>query len=422
MGYDERKRTAQSLVSLFNNYHDSRFKYTGDNVGAFIACLTVADEQVVREAIRTDKQSATPSEFSTKFLVEIANKRKEAAESAQIEEAERVSEMKQETQQKTDSMGSAIGVIAETVAKMVADVKSEEIQERVGKNMQEQIRQFIADEYGHIERKITVSVGDTKTELSGVLHEKFDAVLQFVMNDEPVYLVGAAGTGKNYMCKQIADSIGLKFYFTNAVTQEYKLTGFTDAMGTFHESQFYKAFKNGGLFFLDEMDASIPEVLIILNAAIANRYFDFPAPIGFVEAHKDFRVVAGGNTLGHGADSEYVGRNTLDAASLDRFALVHIDYDHQIEMNCANGDKQLVDFVHDYRKACKKAGIGAVASYRGISRVARMQTCMELNEVMASCLFKSLVKDDFMALAEYMRGSGKYYDSFNHCKANALDA
>ena len=76
---------------------------------------------------------------------------------------------------------------------------------------------------------------------------------------------------------------------------------------------------------LDEMDASIPEVLVILNAAIANRYFDFPAPIGYVEANPNFRVIAAGNTTGHGADFEYVGRNQLDGASLDRFAVVKID-------------------------------------------------------------------------------------------------
>ena len=57
--------------------------------------------------------------------------------------------------------------------------------------------------------------------------------------------------------------------------------------------------RNGGLFFLDEMDASIPEVLVLLNAAIANGYFEFPN--GKITAHEDFRVVAAGNTVGSGA-------------------------------------------------------------------------------------------------------------------------
>ena len=131
-------------------------------------------------------------------------------------------------------------------------------------------------------------------------------------------LTGAAGTGKNVICKQVAQALGLKFYFSNAVTQEYKLTGFTDANGRYQPTQFYKAFTEGGVFMLDEIDASIPEVLVILNSAIANGYFDFPAPIGYVDAHPDFRVVAAGNTTGNGADFEYVGRNQLDASSLEQ--------------------------------------------------------------------------------------------------------
>ena len=128
---------------------------------------------------------------------------------------------------------------------------------------------------------------------------------------------------------QVAEALGLEFYFSNAVTQEYKITGFIDANGSFHETQFYQAFTKGGLFMLDEMDASVPEVLVMLNAAIANRYFDFPT--GLVEANENFRLIAAGNTFGTGADIEYTGRYQLDAASLDRFALVDIDYSTKVE-------------------------------------------------------------------------------------------
>ena len=136
-------------------------------------------------------------------------------------------------------------------------------------------------------------------------HEKLEEVLSFVQMNEPVMLVGSAGTGKNVICSQIAELLDLEFYFSNAITQEYKLTGFIDANGRYHETQFYKAFKNGGLFMLDEIDASIPETLIILNSAIANRYFDFPNEK--VYAHENFRVISAGNTFGKGASYEYVG-------------------------------------------------------------------------------------------------------------------
>ena len=105
-----------------------------------------------------------------------------------------------------------------------------------------------------------------------VKHSKFEMIKACIENDIPVYLAGPAGSGKNYTLEQISWELGLEFYFTNSVQQEYKLTGFIDAGGVYHETEFYKAFKNGGIFFLDEMDASIPEVLVLLNAAIANTF------------------------------------------------------------------------------------------------------------------------------------------------------
>lgn len=209
--------------------------------------------------------------------------------------------------------------------------------------------------------------------------------------------------------KQVAEALGLDFYFSNAVTQEYKITGFTDAMGTFQESQFYKAFKNGGIFFLDEMDASIPEVLVILNAAIANRYFDFPAPIGYVEAHPDFRVVAAGNTLGQGASIEYVGRAQLDAASLNRFAVIKVGYDRNIETNCAQGDEALVDFIHDVRQASEKAGIKMVVSYRDISRIARMKSALGVRRALETGLLKGMDKPDVDSLFTSLSNRGNVY-------------
>ena len=43
--------------------------------------------------------------------------------------------------------------------------------------------------------------------------------------DIPVFLTGPAGVGKNVICKQVAEALGLDFYFSNAISQEYKVTG-----------------------------------------------------------------------------------------------------------------------------------------------------------------------------------------------------
>ena len=306
------------------------------------------------------------------------------------------------------AVGSALGLLDKVLVELVARTSSEKIEAEIMGQVKDSVRDFIKSEYGTIERKVITVVDGKKVPLQGVQHEKFETVLKFVANNEPVFLTGPAGSGKNVLCKQVAEALGLKFYFTNAVTQEYKLTGFTDAMGNFQETQFYKAFTQGGLFMLDEMDASIPEVLVILNAAIANRYFDFPAPIGYVEAHPDFRVIAAGNTTGYGADYQYVGRNQLDAASLDRFAVVKVGYSETIENNVACGDVELANFCREFRKAANTAGVQIVVSYRAIGRLAKMTQLLGIEEALETCLVKGIERDDVNNILNGITTDSKY--------------
>lgn len=153
------------------------------------------------------------------------------------------------------------------------------------------------------------------------------------------------------------------------------------------------------------MDASIPETLVILNAAIANRYFDFPT--GKVEAHPDFRVIAAGNTVGNGADNNYTGRYSLDRASLDRFMMVYIDYSLAIEKAMANGDDEIVDFAHIFRDVVEKAGIECLFSYRTIDRLSKMKDFYEGKEfqLLENALFKGLDKDDLNIIKDRIKTS-----------------
>ena len=260
----------------------------------------------------------------------------------------------------------------------------------------------------HVELKVPEEKKETKKEeLKEIRHEKFDVIKACIENDIPVYLSGPAGSGKNYTLEQISWELGLEFYFTNSVQQEYKLTGFIDAGGLYHETEFYKAFKNGGIFFLDEMDASIPEVLVLLNAAIANRYFEFPN--GKIKAHKNFRVVAAGNTVGSGADEMYTGRLVLDQATLDRFAIIEFGYDKNIELHLANGNKELVDFIEELRTQAKNNGIRATFSYRCISMVTKLEkTGLGLKDILLIAVFKGMEKDTINC---FYGGCGKYFEA-----------
>lgn len=237
-----------------------------------------------------------------------------------------------------------------------------------------------------------------------VRHAKYNTIKTCIQENIPVYLVGPAGSGKNHTLEQIAWELGLDFHFTNSVQQEYKLTGFIDAGGNYHETEFFKAFVNGGLFFLDEMDASIPEVLVLLNAAIANKYFEFPN--GKVTAHKDFRVVSAGNTVGNGADEQYTGRLVLDQATLDRFAIIDFDYDLNIEMALAKGNTELVSFIRNLRVQAKDKGVRATFSYRCITMITKLEGKLQIEEIMVMAVFKGMDKDTINTFRP--QGSSKY--------------
>lgn len=283
--------------------------------------------------------------------------------------------------------------IAEAMAKLSVDT--------VVSFAKPQIDKYISDTYGALPKIIEVKSDNGKNKVKGATHKEFETILKLVNADIPVFLTGPAGCGKNVICKQVAGALGKEFYFSNAVTQEYKITGFIDANGTFHETQFYKAFTQGGIFMLDEIDASVPEVLVILNAAIANRHFDFPN--GRAQAHKDFRIVAAGNTFGMGADAEYTGRYQLDASSLDRFAIVEIDYDMNIEMAIARGAVDIVDFVHAFRKAVKAADMRYTVSYRAIERLSNLRSVFDVKKAISLAIVRGMAIDDLRIIAKNIK-------------------
>lgn len=270
----------------------------------------------------------------------------------------------------------------------------------------EKLDSFIKQNYGPLPKKIEVNVPSISSkQMEGIFHNKFEHILKLVTANIPTLLIGPAGSGKNHTLEQVSEALDLDFYFSNAITQEFKLTGFIDANGLYHETQFYKAFKNGGLFFLDEIDASIPEVLIILNSAIANKYFDFPT--GRVKAHEDFRVVAAGNTMGTGADALYVGRSQLDAATIDRFAQVEFDYDSEVEQQLAS-NTDLYDFIKSARKALTSNSMQYTVSMRSIINASKIDGVVEDAFTVKGIILKTIPVDELRMIVDDLPYNNRY--------------
>lgn len=222
----------------------------------------------------------------------------------------------------------------------------------------------------------------------GVQHFQFEKLLKCVQTKNNIFLVGSAGSGKTTAAANVAKALNLEFYFTGAITSEHKLTGFIDARGKVVITDFRRAYEQGGLFLFDEIDASFPQALLAFNAALANSFMDFPD--GRITKHKNFHCIAAANTFGTGADRQYVGRNQLDAASLDRFITINWEIDEQLEYELAKNNTW-VSHVQKVRKAVQKLGDRVVISPRAsIQGADLLRSGISFEEVEQAVLWKGL--------------------------------
>lgn len=190
-----------------------------------------------------------------------------------------------------------------------------------------------------------------------IRHHQFETILTVIKAGEYPYLSGPTGSGKTTIGEQVAEDLGLEFAYIGAVESYALLKGFKDVNSNFEETAFTRLYQNGGVFLFDEIDASDPQAILTVNAAIANRKLDLPDG-RIVDMHPDFKLIAAANTSGRGATLKYTGRQMLDAATLDRYIEIPVDYDPELEKHVAKkigGNKglQMLSLVHQARQASR---------------------------------------------------------------------
>lgn len=182
-------------------------------------------------------------------------------------------------------------------------------------------------------RPIEVRHGEKVTVDSSINHEMTEEILHYVSARVPVLMVGPAGSGKTHIASKCATLLSLPHYSISVNEQSSKsdFLGYYDANGQVVKTNFRKAYEQGGVFIIDEIDAGNPNILTVINSALSNELCPFPDAM--IQRHEDFVCICTANTFGEGESFQYIGRNILDASTRDRFASVLIDYSDNLEKN-----------------------------------------------------------------------------------------
>lgn len=263
------------------------------------------------------------------------------------------------------------------------------------------VPELVSDNMLELCRSVEINIPKMPKVKIDVAHRMMPTILQAVVAGGVPFMVGPAGSGKTTLAQQIAKALKREFYMAARVTSEFKLIGFIDAHGNVVRTQFREAYENGGVFLFDEVDASDPDAMTAFNAALSNGVGDFPD--GMVTMHKDFVALAAGNTFGRGADRQYVGRNQLDAATLDRFDIFEVDYDEQFELEIAP-DRDWTKHVQKVRGAVDRAKVRHVVSPRASIRGGLLLASgMDRNTVEEACIWKGLDEGNRQRVLAEMR-------------------
>lgn len=228
-------------------------------------------------------------------------------------------------------------------------------------------------------KELVVLRDKCEVKVPGKVHHAFPKVLQLVHQGLNVMLVGPAGSGKTMLAGSIATALDrpLTMISCSAGMSEAQLLGRLLPLGEggafrYVESPFIQAYREGGVILLDEMDAADANLLLVINAALANGGVTVEARVAsglesYVKRHANTVIIAAANTWGNGADTQYVGRGALDVSTLDRFYRVSVDYDTDLEKDLA--DSETVRWVHDTRRQARGAKLRRVVSTRMLTRI-----------------------------------------------------
>lgn len=263
-------------------------------------------------------------------------------------------------------MNDTAGQLKEIVAEKINEIEKEQIK-KINK-FQENVKRRLEDlELKVKDVPISFNFNNKNIDNDKIMHSAFETVIKVLTSakriNKNIMLVGQAGSGKTSLCKDVADALELEYYPMSVGVQTTKsdLLGFINAKGEYITTPIRQAFENGGVLLLDEFDATHAGVVTILNSLLANETCSFPDKI--IKKNDKFICIVACNTYGRGGSIDYIGRNKLDSATLDRFVVVNVDYDDRLE-SILTRNEAWINIIRKMRDNATKFGLKVIISPR----------------------------------------------------------
>lgn len=187
----------------------------------------------------------------------------------------------------------------------------------------------------------TVDFLDYSEDMGEGTHKLLGYALKLAKARVPIFLVGPKGSGKSTIARQMADALGVEYGecpLTAGATPAWLLGRYIDRYIPSDYMSRYDRENGGGVFCFEEIDSADANMLLVVNNSLASDSFHNPISGTTVKKSDDFIPVATGNTFGTGATAQYGGREKLDAATRDRWAMgrVFVPVDEELETSIAH--------------------------------------------------------------------------------------
>jgi MoxR-like ATPase len=248
--------------------------------------------------------------------------------------------------------------------------------------------------------------------IAGHIPPWFERVLKLLVQGRKdnvnVCLVGPAGCGKTHVVPMLAKALNCTKHTIvsgSAGVSESAITGRllpTGEHGRFEysASEFVECFESGNaLICLDEIDAFDRNMLMIVNMPTANGHMYVPHRMSkpLVERGENVFFLATANTYGTSANPVYTARDTLDAATTDRWIFVTVDYDTKFEESAALSrglTAHECSKLWELRTKVRETGLRRVISTRAFLKAATMRAIGDSWQVVMDTLTAGWTKDE----------------------------